>query len=95
MRLPMDYFDKKMTGDLMQRMGDHTRIQDYLTNSTLNVLFSMFNIVIFTLILLFYNVTIFLIFVVGSVLYFSWVSLFMDKRATLIIKTSHNRLQSK
>ncbi len=83
MRLPMGYFDKKMTGDLMQRMGDHTRIQDYLTNSTLNVLFSMFNIVIFTLILLFYNVTIFLIFVAGSVLYFSWVSLFMDKRATL------------
>ena len=83
MRLPMGYFDKKMTGDLLQRMGDHTRIQDYLTNSTLNVLFGVFNIIIFTLILLFYNLTIFLIFVVGSILYFSWVSLFMDKRATL------------
>lgn len=83
MRLPMGYFDTKMTGDIMQRMGDHTRIQNYLTNSSLNILFGLFNIVIFTLILLFYNTTIFLIFVVGSVLYFSWVSLFMKRREVL------------
>lgn len=83
MRLPMGYFDTKMTGDLLQRMGDHTRIQNYLTNSTLNILFGLFNIVIFTLILLFYNVTIFLIFLVGSLLYFFWVSLFMKKREAL------------
>lgn len=83
MRLPMGYFDTKMTGDLMQRMGDHTRIQDYLTNSTLNILFGFFNILIFTLILLFYNVTIFLIFLFGSLLYFFWVSLFMKKREVL------------
>lgn len=83
MRLPMGYFDTKMTGDLLQRMGDHTRIQNYLTNSTLNILFGLFNILIFTLILLFYNVTIFLIFLVGSLLYFFWVSLFMKKREAL------------
>ena len=83
MRLPMGYFDTKMTGDIMQRMGDHTRIQNYLTNSSLNILFGLFNIVIFTLILLFYNTTIFVIFVVGSVLYFSWVSLFMKRREVL------------
>jgi ATP-binding cassette, subfamily B, bacterial len=83
MRLPMGYFDTKMTGDIMQRMGDHTRIQNYLTNSSLNILFGLFNILIFTLILLFYNFTIFLIFVVGSLLYFIWVSLFMKKREVL------------
>lgn len=83
MRLPMDYFDKKMTGDIMQRIGDHTRIQDYLTNTSLNILFGIFNIIIFTLILLFYNVNIFLIFVVGSALYFAWVSLFMKRREEL------------
>jgi len=83
MRLPMGYFDTKMTGDLLQRMGDHTRIQNYLTNSTLNILFGLLNILIFTLILLFYNVTIFLIFLVGSLLYFFWVSLFMKKREAL------------
>lgn len=83
MRLPMSYFDTKMVGDIMQRMGDHTRIQNYLTNSSLNILFGMFNILIFTLVLLFYNFTIFLIFVIGSLLYFSWVSLFMKRRALL------------
>ncbi|MEA4935367.1 MAG: peptidase domain-containing ABC transporter [Paludibacter sp.] len=83
MRLPMSYFDTKMVGDIMQRMGDHTRIQNYLTNSSLNILFGIFNIVIFTLVLLFYNFTIFLIFTIGSILYFSWVSLFMKRRALL------------
>lgn len=83
MRLPMSYFDTKMVGDIMQRMGDHTRIQDYLTNSSLNILFGIFNIVIFTLVLLFYNFTVFLIFAIGSILYFSWVSLFMKRRALL------------
>ncbi|GAB1416767.1 peptidase domain-containing ABC transporter [Paludibacter sp.] len=83
MRLPMGYFDTKMTGDLLQRMGDHTRIQDYLTNSSLNILFGVFNIVIFTLILLFYNLYVFLIFIFGSALYFLWVSLFMKKREAL------------
>jgi len=83
MRLPMSYFDTKMVGDIMQRMGDHTRIQNYLTNSSLNILFGIFNILIFTLVLLFYNFTIFLIFVIGSLLYFSWVSLFMKRRALL------------
>jgi len=80
MRLPMGFFDTRMTGDIMQRMGDHTRIQNYLTNTSLNVLFSMFNIVIFSLVLLLYNFTIFSIFVAGSALYFFWVSLFMKKR---------------
>lgn len=83
MRLPMSYFDTKMVGDIMQRMGDHTRIQNYLTNSSLNILFGIFNIVIFTLVLLFYNFTVFLIFATGSILYFSWVSLFMKRRALL------------
>jgi ATP-binding cassette subfamily B protein len=83
MRLPMGFLDSKMTGDLLQRIGDHARIQDYLTNSTLNILFGVFNILIFTLILLFYNFYIFLIFLLGSSLYFFWVSLFMKKREAL------------
>lgn len=83
MRLPMGFFDTRMTGDILQRMGDHVRIQNYLTNSSLNILFSLFNIVIFSAVLLFYNLTIFLIFITGSVLYFLWVSIFMKKREVL------------
>lgn len=82
-RMPMGYFDTKMVGDILQRINDHTRIQDYLTNSSLNVLFSFFNIIILGLVLAFYSLKIFAIFVIGSLLYFLWVWLFMKKRAEL------------
>jgi ATP-binding cassette subfamily B protein len=52
MRLPMGYFDTKMTGDILQRINDHTRIQNYLTNSSLSILFSVFNLFIFSIVLL-------------------------------------------
>jgi ATP-binding cassette subfamily B protein len=83
MKLPMSYFDTKMTGDILQRMGDHSRIQEFLTNTSLNVIFGFFNVVIFSIILLFYNLWIFFIFITGSALYIYWVSIFMKKREIL------------
>ena len=83
MRLPMGYFDTKMVGDILQRINDHSRIQTYLTNSSLNVLFSIFNIIIFSIVLFLYSFTIFAIFFIGSILYFGWVWLFMKHRAEL------------
>jgi ATP-binding cassette subfamily B protein len=83
MRLPMGYFDTKMVGDILQRINDHTRIQNYLTNSSLSILFSVFNLFIFSIVLFLYSFTIFAIFFAGSVLYFGWVWLFMKRRAEL------------
>lgn len=83
MRLPIAYFDTKMTGDILQRTGDHTRIQEFLTSTSLSTLFSVVNIIIFGLVILFYNWIIFLIFFVGSALYVAWVWLFMKRRAVL------------
>ncbi|GAB6123461.1 peptidase domain-containing ABC transporter [Dysgonomonas termitidis] len=83
MRLPMEYFDTKMVGDILQRINDHDRIQNYLTNSTLNILFSFFNIIIFSIVLLLYSVKIFIIFFIGSILYFCWVWIFMKRREEL------------
>lgn len=83
MKLPMGYFDTKMTGDILQRINDHTRIQNFLTGSSLSVVFSTFNIVVFSIVLLLYNWMIFLIFMGGSVLYVAYVWLFMKKRAEL------------
>lgn len=91
MKLPMGYFDTKMTGDIMQRIGDQTRIQDLLTNSSLSILFSMFNLVLFSIVLLFYSATIFLIFAIGSTLYFAWVWLFMKRRAELDTKNFYQQ----
>lgn len=80
MKLPVSFFDTKMIGDLIQRIGDHRRIENFLTSSTLNILFSFFTLIILGIVLLVYNVNIFLIFLAGSILYTTWVYLFMKKR---------------
>ncbi len=86
MKLPIGYFDTKMIGDLMQRIGDHRRIESFLTTSTLNILFSTINMFIFGAVLAIYNMTIFMIFVVGSVLYFIWIYMFLNRRRELDFK---------
>lgn len=86
MNLPIAYFDSKMTGDIMQRINDHSRIENLLTNTSLNVLFSAFNLVIFGAVLAYYNVSIFFVFLAGSVLYFVWVSIFLKRRKQLDYK---------
>lgn len=83
MRLPMRFFDAKMTGDLMQRIGDHGRISSFLTGTSLNVVFSAANILIFGVVLLVYSWKIFVVFFTGSLLYTVWVVLFLRRRAEL------------
>jgi len=80
MKLPIRFFDTKMTGDIMQRIGDHSRIENFLTSTSLNIVFSVFNLLIFSVVLLFYSVKIFGVFVLGSVLYGVWIYFFMEKR---------------
>ncbi|MBK6620148.1 MAG: peptidase domain-containing ABC transporter [Saprospirales bacterium] len=80
MKLPIRFFDAKMTGDLLQRISDQNRIEDFLTNSTLNFLFSAFNLVIFGIVLLIYDVRIFGIFLVASILYVLWILIFLRRR---------------
>ncbi|MCB9335469.1 MAG: peptidase domain-containing ABC transporter [Flavobacteriales bacterium] len=86
MNLPIAFFDTKMTGDIMQRINDHKRIENLLTSSSLNVLFSMFNLIVFGVVLAWYNLQIFAVFVVGSVLFFAWTVLFLKKRKDLDYK---------
>ncbi|MBV7270714.1 peptidase domain-containing ABC transporter [Winogradskyella sp. WHY3] len=86
MKLPISYFDVRMTGDLLQRINDHKRIERILTTSSLTTLFSFFNLIIFSLVLGYYSMQIFAIFVIGSVLYFAWVLFFFKKRKELDYK---------
>ena len=86
MKLPISYFDVRMTGDLLQRINDHKRIERILTTSSLTVLFSFFNLIIFSLVLGYYSFQIFWVFVIGSVLYFVWVLFFFKKRKELDYK---------
>lgn len=97
MNLPISYFDSKMTGDIMQRITDHRRIEVLLTTTSLNILFSFFNLIIFGFVLAWYNMTIFYVFFFGSILYGAWVILFLKRRRDLDYKrfTQMSNEQSK
>jgi ATP-binding cassette subfamily B protein len=86
MNLPISFFDVRMTGDILQRINDHKRIENILTTSSLNVLFSMVNLLVFGLVLAYYNLWIFAIFAMGSLLYFGWIKIFLKRRADLDYK---------
>lgn len=86
MKLPISFFDTKMIGDIMQRIGDHSRIESFLTSSTLNTLFSMLNFVVFTIVLAFYNLKLLIVFLVASTLYVLWIVIFLKKRKELDYK---------
>lgn len=86
MKLPISFFDTKMIGDIMQRIGDHSRIQSFLTGSSINILFSTVNLLIFSVVLAIYSLQILGVFLIGSIIYFIWVWLFMKKRRDLDFK---------
>lgn len=83
MKLPMRFFDTKLVGDLLQRIEDHGRIERFLTVQTLNVVFSVFSFIVFGVVLLVYNLNIFLVFLAGSIVYGLWVLLFLKRRRLL------------
>jgi len=83
MSLPVAFFDTKLTGDILQRIEDNNRIEEFLTTASLNILFSFFNLAVFGIVLAVFSTKILLLFLTGSILYIVWVSLFMKSRARL------------
>ena len=80
LKLPISFFDAHITGDLMQRMNDHHRIENLLTVSSLNTVFSVLNFAVLSVVLAVYSVPIFFLFIIGSLLGFGWMLLFLRKR---------------
>jgi len=80
MNLPIGFFDSKNIGDLLQRIGDHKRIENFLTNSSLSVLLSLVNLIVFGIVLAVYSISIFLIFFISSILYIGWIFFFLRMR---------------
>ena len=83
LKLPMSFFDTKLMGDLMQRMNDHSRVNNFLTQQTLNITFAMLTFLVFSVVLIIYNKVVFAIFLLGSILYGSWMALFLKRRKVL------------
>ena len=86
MKLPMKFFDTKLMGDLLQRIEDHRRVEQFLTSSSLSLLFSFFTFLVFGVVLAVYNLGIFFVFLLGTSLYAGWIILFLRKRRQLDYK---------
>lgn len=82
-KLPMSFFDNKMVGDIIQRIGDHERVEKFITVQSLEVFYSVLNIAIFGVVLFIYDSLIFVIFIMGSLLYSLWLLIFVRKRKIL------------
>jgi ATP-binding cassette subfamily B protein len=83
MALPVAFYDTKLTGDILQRIDDNNRIEEFLTSASLSILFSFFNLIVFGIVLAIYSIKILILFLTGSALYIIWVSLFMRSRGQL------------
>ena len=86
MKLPLSFFDSKHTGDILQRINDHSRIESFLTGSSINTFFSLLNLAVFSVVLALFNLSIFSVFIVASIVYTIWVVLFLRKRKELDYK---------
>lgn len=86
MKLPIRFFDTKMIGDLLQRIRDNSRVQEFLTSGTLNTLFAIVNLFIFSIVLGIYSMKMLGIFVIGSILYVLWIVIFLKKRKEIDYK---------
>lgn len=86
MRLPLYFFDTKMIGDIMQRINDHSRIESFMTGSSINILFSFLNFIVFGFVLGYYDLTILAVFLLGNGLYVVWIVAFMKYRRELDIR---------
>jgi ATP-binding cassette subfamily B protein len=96
MKLPMPFFDTKMIGDLLQRIGDHRRIENFMTSTSLSTLFSLVNIAVYGIVLVTYDLIIFTIFILGSTIYALWITAFLKKRKEIDYKqfTQYSQHQS-
>lgn len=84
--MPLQFFDSRMTGDILQRIGDHGRIKTFLLSNSMRIVFSLINFAVFLAILAYYNVVVLAVFAVGNTLYVVWIFFFMRYRRELDIK---------
>ena len=82
-RLPIAFFDHRQLGDIIQRLHDFKRIESWLTNNVMTMLFAGVNLIIFGFVLSLFSTQLLMTFLFGSLLYIIWVLAFMRRRASL------------
>ena len=94
LKLPINFFETRNTGEHLQRIQDHTRIQDFVSSSTFGMIYSIVLFIVFSFVLVFYNMKIFFVFLIGAIFYVSWTFFFLKKRAELDFKRFDESSQS-
>jgi ATP-binding cassette subfamily B protein len=94
LKLPVNYFETRNAGEHLQRINDHTRIQNFISSSSLNMVFSIITFLLFNGILAYYDLTIFLVFIIAAILYVGWTFFFLKKRAELDFKRFDQQSQN-
>lgn len=79
----MSFFDTKLMGDLLQRISDHSRVENFLTKELLSITFSILSFIIFGIVLCVYDKLIFCVFLLGSLIYGAWLMVFIKRRRVL------------
>lgn len=94
LKLPVNFFETRNTGEHLQRIQDHNRIQNFVSSSTFAMLYSIILFVVFSIVLAYYNMKIFIVFFTGAILYVVWTFFFLKKRAELDFKRFDENSQS-
>lgn len=83
MSLPIAFFDSKRTGDIIQRIEDHSRIQTFLTGALLSIIIAATSFIVYSIVMVEYSIKILIVFILGSTLYLAWILFFLNKRKKL------------
>ena len=82
-RLPISFFGTRQSGDILQRVADQGRIENFITNTLLESLSVVFNFIIFCYLLIQYSWSIFLLVFAGQIIYVIWTISFLNQRRRL------------
>lgn len=83
LKLPVNFFDTKYSGDFYQRIQDHSRIEQFLTSQSLTTFFSLINFCIFLFVLFYYDYKIVLVYASLTIISILWSRKFLKKREYL------------
>jgi len=94
LKLPVNFFDTRNTGEHLQRIADHRRIQSFVSSQTVTTLYSSLLFLVFSGVLAYYDLTIFFVFIISAVFYLGWIFFFLKKRSELDFKRFDELSQS-
>ncbi len=78
--MPLSFFDTKLSTDIMLRIEDHDRIEEFFSNHSLHFLVSMIVFVVYSVLIMNYSWPIFLFFMGVSLISVLWVYRYQKQR---------------